>query len=554
MNTEQKILKGAMILSISVMLSKVIGLIYRIPLNNIIGDEGNGLYASAYQVYVIILTLTATAIPSGLSKLIAEREAVRDYRGSEHIFRVTLIAGLACSLILSMLVYIGADVISDICFPNEHISKPIRVLIPTILIATAVSSLRGYFQGLGNMIPTAISQVIEQIIHVIFTVALAYYLIQRSLLSAVVGATIGTSIGAFTALVILLITYIKTQRKRRPFLEEQVIIHEESSKEILKKALAIILPIILSTSVFAIMTFIDLSMISGLLPESLNQLNRSGLIHQVPVPNAEQISIKALALKLKGQYSLQYNTFINIPISLVIQLAAASIPAIAASNAIENRREVNERIESIFRLGLIIVAPTAIAFLLFGKPIVGIVFSTGTGGEMLSAGAIGLFFIAIAQLSAAILQSIGKPIRAAIHAILACCIKVILNYVLVQIPELHIYGIIHSTTICYLIYGTFNLIYLYRNFNIKLDWKQLLIKPTVCSVLMGMISYGVYIGINKVLGNIRISMIAVIPFAIVIYLVIAVLMHIIKKEEIDSLLGIKRIRKFFFKDNIELED
>jgi len=267
--TKQNILKGAMILSIGVILSKIIGLVYRIPLTNIIGDEGNGLYSSAYQVYIIVLTLTATAIPAGLSKLIAEREAIGAHREAERIFKLTLKGSMICALVLAVIVYLGADLISDICFPNEHVGQPIRVLVPTILIATMVASLRGYFQGLGNMVPTAKSQVIEQIVHVVITVALAYYLINKSLLSAVTGATLGTSVGAFAALIILIITYKKASRKRRPLLEAQTTVHEEDGKVILKKILEIILPIIISTSVFSIMTFLDLSMITSLLPDSL---------------------------------------------------------------------------------------------------------------------------------------------------------------------------------------------------------------------------------------------------------------------------------------------
>ncbi len=544
METKQNILKGAMILSIGVMLSKMIGLIYRIPLTNIIGDEGNGLYSSAYQVYVIILTLTATAIPSGLSKLIAEREAVGAYREADRVFKLTLKGGLICSLILAIVVCLGADVISDVFFPNENVGTPIRVLVPTILIATVVASLRGYFQGLGNMVPTAKSQVIEQIVHVIFTVVLAYYLINRSLLSAVVGATLGTSIGAFVALLILIATYIKTRRERRPLLEAQTVVHEESGRVILKKTLQIILPIIISTSVFSIMTFIDLSMISSLLPNSLMQLKSSGLIEQIPVPNATELDINTLATSLKGQYGFQYNTFINIPVSLILQIAAASIPAIAASVAIKNQVEVNERIRSIFKLGMIIGAPTTVAFFLFGKPIIGLVLTGGTGGELLSAGAISLIFITIAQLSAAVIQGMGKPLRASIHALLACLVKIIISYVLIRIPQLNIYGVIHSTTICYFLYGMFNLVYLNKEFSIRLEWRKVVIRPIICAGIMGVLSYGVYIGMNQLFDSPRVSMLLVIPFAIIVYFVVAVITHTITKEDLRGIPGGKKLERF----------
>lgn len=395
-------------------------------------------------------------------------------------------------------------------FPNEHVGQPIRVLVPTILIATMLASLRGYFQRLGNMVPTAKSQVIEQIVHVIFTVALAYYLINKSLMSAITGATLGTSIGAFVAL----------------------------------KILEIILPIIIGTSVFSIMTFIDLSMITSLLPESLRKLKESGLIDIVPVPEASKLTIDTIATSLKGQYGFQYNTFINIPVSLIIQLAAASIPAIAASVAVNNQQEVDDKIKMIFKLGMIIGVPTSVAFLIFGQPIIGLVLVKGTGGELLSAGAISLIFITIAQLSAAVMQAMGKPLQASIHAIGACLIKVVMNYVLIRIPQLHIFGVVYSTTICYIIYSVLNLVYLYRHFKVRLEWKDVVIKPVFCSVVMGVISYGAYVGMNQILGRPKVSMLLVIPFAIVVYFAAAIIIQTITKDDLSGLPGGRKLGEF----------
>lgn len=537
MATKQNILRGTMILSIGVMLSKIIGLVYRIPLTNIIGDEGNGLYTSAYQVYVIVLTLTATAIPAGLSKLIAEREALGKHREAEHIFKLTMKASFAIAFVLACAVILGADWISKVCFPNENIGAPIRALAPTILIMTIVASLRGYFQGLDDMMPTALSQVIEQIVHVIFTVVLAYYLIKKSVLSAVTGATFGTSLGAVVALAGLLVIYIRTRKERKPILEKEQDFKRENDKVILKEIFYIMCPIIISTCVFSIMTFVDLSMMSTLLPKSLIALKNQGLLHTVPVSGAEYLDMTLIIKSLKGQYGVQYSTFINIPISLILQIAAVAIPAIAMSLAVNRYDEANQRMTLIFKLGMIIAAPVTIAFLIYARPIVELVFKKGTGSELLAAGAIGLIFITLAQLSAAIMQAMGKPFRASIHAIIACVIKVILNYVLIRIPNIHIFGVIYSTTLCYLIYGGLNLIYLHKAFSIKLEWKDVFIKPIICAGMMGLGSYAIFIGMNQCVASEKLSMLVVIPAAIVIYLIVAVLTHTITKEEIKDLKG-----------------
>jgi len=292
------------------------------------------------------------------------------------------------------------------------------------------------------------------------------------------------------------------------------------------------------------MTFLDLSMITSLLPKSLMKLKESGLIDSVPVPGASELTIDTLATSLKGQYGFQYNTFINIPVSLIIQLAAAFIPAIAASVAVNNYEEVNEKIKMIFKLGMIIGAPTSVAFLIFGQPIIELVLVKGTGGELLSAGAISLIFITIAQLSAAVMQAMGKPFRASLHAIGACLIKIVMNYILIRIPQLHIFGVVYSTTICYIIFSILNLVYLYRHFKVKLEWKDTVIKPIFCSIVMGIISYGAYVGMNQIFGSSKISMLLVIPFAIVIYFATAIMTKTITKDDLNGVPGGHRLMKF----------
>lgn len=541
---KQNLVKGAMILSIGAMLSKIIGLVYRIPLNMIIGDVGNGLYSSVYQVYLIILTLTASAIPAGLSKLIAEREAVGQHKEAEKVFKLTLKCCLICAFILAVVVCAGANYISDVFFPDQNVGTCIRILVPTILIATMVANLRGYFQGMGNMLPTARSMVIEQIVHVILTVALAYWLMHYSMHAAVSGATLGTSIGSLVALVILFASYLKLKKQRKPLIEGQVHVKEEKDSKLLKEIMVIIIPIIISSSVFSIMGFIDLSMMANFLPESLSKLKTAGMLDIVPVPNVDQYTMSELATSLQGQYGYQYTTFINIPVCLIVQLAAAVIPAVAAAQAVNDREEVNNKICDIFKLGMLIGAPVTVAFFLFGKPLVNLALFSNTGGELLSAGALSLIFITLAQLSAAVVQALGKPVRVTVHAILACLIKVGVNYMLIRIPGVHIYGVIYGTTICYFLYAAFNIVYLYTHFKLKVDWMQCVIRPSLCAVIMGIISYICYEALLQVAGSMKLSMMVTIMIAMIVYFVTAIVSKTITKADVMQLPGGSKLEKF----------
>ena len=539
---KQNLVKGAMILSIGAMLSKIIGLVYRIPLNMIIGDVGNGLYSSVYQVYLIILTLTASAIPAGLSKLIAEREAIGQHKEAEKVFKLTLKCCLICAFVLAVVVCVGANYISDVFFPGQNVGTCIRILVPTILIATMVANLRGYFQGMGNMMPTAKSMVIEQIVHVILTVVLAYWLMHYSMHAAVSGATLGTSIGSLVAFIILLSSYLKLKKQRKPLIEGQVNVKEEKESKLLKEIMVIIIPIIISSSVFSIMGFIDLSMMANFLPESLNKLKEAGMLDIVPVPNAKEYTMSELATSLQGQYGYQYTTFINIPVCLIVQLAAAVIPAVA--EAVNDREEVNNKIGDIFKLGMLIGAPVTVAFFLFGKPLVNLALFSNTGGELLSAGALSLIFITLAQLSAAAVQALGKPVRVTMHAILACLIKVGVNYMLIRVPSVHIYGVIYGTTICYFLYAAFNIIYLYTYFKVKVDWMQCIIRPSLCAVIMGIISYICYEALLQFVGSVKLSMMVTIVIAMIVYFVTAIISKTITKADVKQLPGGSKLEKF----------
>ena len=261
----------------------------------------------------------------------------------------------------------------------------------------------------------------------------------------------------------------------------------------------------------------------------------------LPVVDASSMVLQDIVKSLKGIYSFQYNTFINIPVSIIIQLAAASIPAIAASVAIKDEKAVSEKVQMIFRIGFIIGAPCAAAYLVLGKDVLQFIFGK-TGGQVLSAGAIGLVFIMIAQLSAAITQAMGKPFVVSINAMIAFCIKIVLNYILMRIPALNIYGVIHSTTLCYVIYSTLNLTYLYRTFKVKVDWKHVAVKPLICAAIMSGISYGCFEGLRRLIGRERISMLIVVCLAVVVYFVLAIITGAISEDDLNQLPGGRKIK------------
>lgn len=546
---KQSLMKGAMILSIGVLLSRMIGLLYRIPIQNILGDDGQSLYGVAYSIYIVILTLTAMAMPGALSKLIAERRAAGAYKEAERVFKLALFYGVGLAFVLGLGLWFGADFIDQTFFKSQPVAMPIKALAPTVVVATFLGVLRGYFQGRGNMTPTASSQVIEQIFNVIFSVALASYFMRvtdKNVIWGATGSALGTGIGAVAGFFVLGYMFLKSRTEVREEIAYSREYTYQSTTHILKQILSMMIPVIITTSIFSVVTFIDQSMISNLLPKSIEALRNSQQLQQVPVVDAALYSTSSIVSQLSGQLSFQYSTFMNIPVSLILQLGLASVPTIAAGMALGQVKDVRKKTRMILKVGMLIAAPSAIGLILFAHPIL-MLLSVNSGGEVLSAGAIAIFAITIAQLSAGILQGMSKQTLTSINALIACGIKVILNFVFLSFPRFNIYGFIHSTTICYIIYAILNIHFLKKYLKMRINWNKILIKPAFCAVIMGAISYPLYKVLLLVGVGMKIAIIIIIPLAAVIYFVVGLITHTITKNDLLSFPGGSKIIKILEK-------
>ncbi len=543
------VMKGAMILSIGVLVSRIIGLLYRVPIRNILGDEGNGIYGVAYNLYVVILTLTAMAMPGALSKLLAERRTVKAYREEQRVFKVAMIYSVGFATVMSILLWIFADAINSKMYPTMNVTLPLRALAPTIVIATFLGVFRGYFQGRQNMVPTALSQVIEQIFNVIFSVVLAYAFMKMmigdpsQLEWGATGSALGTGVGAVAGFIVLIIMFMMSRKETKRELQESTEYKDESTGTILKQILAMMIPVIISSSIFSITTAIDQSMISKSLGASIEALRNENMLNYVPIAEAPVMSTDSIVRSLSGILSFQYMTFLNIPVSLILQIGLASIPAISAANKQGNLSDVQDKTKMILKVGLLIAAPCAFAFIFFAAPILKLLTGDVSGAEVLSAGAVAIIPIAVAQVSAGILQGITKQTVPTVNAIIACAIKIAINFVALAFPKLNIYGFVHSSTVCYIIYAVLNMVSIQKNLKLRINWANLLIKPTICSAIMGILSYGVYRLILMTGVGMRISIIIVIPIAVVIYLVIGILSKTITREDMLSIPGGSKLVK-----------
>ena len=211
---EKNFLVQGSILAIAGVITKIIGAVYRIPLMNIVGDEGMGYYNVAFSIYTVALTLTSYSLPLAVSKLVSARVAVGEYRNAYKVFKGALTFALISGGVVALLIFIGADFIATNIMSMDMSVYALRILAPCILIVALLGVLRGFFQGNGTMVPTAISQVLEQIVNAVASVGGAYFLLQLGKgiaknhdnhsygpAYAAAGGTIGTIAGALFALI-----------------------------------------------------------------------------------------------------------------------------------------------------------------------------------------------------------------------------------------------------------------------------------------------------------------------------------------------------------------
>lgn len=535
--SEASFVKGAAILAFAAFLTKVIGLIYRLPLTKVLGDEGNGLYADAFQVYTVLVTLCAFGLPTAISKLVAERVAKGAYKDAHRVFKISIMYSAVVGSILALVMWIFAGSIANMMGSPRTIYA-MRSLAPTVLIVVLMSSFRGYFQGLNSMAPTAISQVIEQMFNAVFSVVLAYAFLPKGLENAVVGSTLGTGIGALAGFVFILFVYWLIKPNINKKIKKSREYEYETSLSILKKILVTIIPILMGTAVFSLTSTIDLKMMNDKLPAVIEKLLASGDYQHITVTNLEGLTPVQIVDMLKGQYSVKYLTLVNVPISLIISLATAATPAISYSMATQNYKDVRKKIQLMMKIGMIFAMPSAIGMAVLANPIIRLLFrSQPDGASLLTLGTIAIVFITIAQICTGILQGMGRQNIPTIHAFIACLVKIIFNMILLPIPSINIYGIIYSTIICYVVFAVLNLRKVIQLTNVYIDKMDIFIKPAIVSTVMGLMTWGGYVILGKFTASSMIQLILLIPLAIVIYGVGSILLGVITPTELQMIPG-----------------
>ena len=454
---KQSLIKGSLILGIAGILTRFLGLFFRWPLVMLIGDEGIGYYQLSYPLYMFFVAM-ASGVPIAMSKLISERNAVGDLNGGFEIVKeasmLMLILGTGTSCILFLF---ARPIMSILEWRPEAYYSLIGISFAPFIISI-MTVFRGYFQGLQNMTPSAISQILEQIGRVIVGVGLAIVLRPRGIEYSAGGAAFGAAAGGLIGSIYLGFKYMRVKKSYG-------IKKIKSNPEVLNRILKMAIPISLGATVGSIMSLID----SILVPQRLNSAGFS----------SQQATI------LYGQLTGKASVIVNIPLTLSMALCTSLIPIIAECYFLRKQGEVRNKINLSLKLSSVIAVPCFFGLFFMAEPIMKFIFPGRFDGvDILKYLSISIPFIIVTQTTTSILQGVGSYILPVINLFIGCIVKVILTVVLVAIPELNIYGAVIASIGAYIISTLLNLIVMKIKLKSNIELYNNFIKPGYAASLM----------------------------------------------------------------------
>ncbi|MBP6492203.1 MAG: polysaccharide biosynthesis protein [Clostridia bacterium] len=512
--TKKSFMQGAVILGIAGIIIKIMGAFFRIPLANLIGDEGMGYYQTAYPVYVLFLTLATSGIPIAISKMVSERVAVDRYYEAYRVFRVSFILLFSIGICSASILFFGAEHIVN-SVGNPGAKYAMMAIAPALLFVPMMAAYRGYFQGMQNMKPTATSQVVEQFFRVAAGLSLAYFLIGHGKQFAAAGASFGATAGSIAGLVAVIAIYMYKKNSLKGDVERTYHESDEKSSQILAKIFMIAVPVTIGAAIMPIMNAIDVGIV-------MRRLQETGWT-------------EAAANGLYGQLTGMAGPLINFPQVLTQAIAMSLVPAIAAAYKQRDIEFMHYNIRLGLRSAILIGLPCALGLMTLAEPIMLLLYpmqreSALSAAPCLFVMAFGVIFLSTVQTLTGVLQGLGRPMVPVINLFIGAVAKVVITYTLTGIDSINVRGAAIGTVVAYIVASSLNIIAVKRYTGVKFDIKLTYIKPIASALVMSAavwISYHVLYG---VLGNAFSTAISVLLGASVYCIMLFVTKSITKEE------------------------
>lgn len=593
---KQSVLNGAMMLMFAVLLVKVIGLLFKIPLTDMIGAAGRGYFNSAYEIYTPIFAISMAGLPVAVSRMVAESIALGNYREPRMIRKVSqrlfIIVGVTGTLILLAAAYPYARFVANI-----RSLPAVLCVAPSIFFCCYMSTYRGYYEGLRNMTPTAISQVVEALGKLVVGLILAKLVTQTGMsqyesgmlasgnISATVfgnevtslaeansvitpwaaaGAVMGVTIGSVAAAVFLTVYY---KIKGDGITRIQLVNSEKSSPSdvLAKEMIKIAVPMVVSALILNITNLVDTVTIQSRLTSAIEADSATVLqMHSAAINEAVRlsrinISDSAEIVKyLWGSYGMALD-FRNLIPNLTLQLGISALPALAAAWAVKDKKGTKSTIELVLRICMLIGLPAGFGMAALATPILTLIYGRGSSSDaipvvapIMVAYGIATALMAVSTPITNMLQAIGRTDIPVKSVVVGAICKITCNFILVGNPKINVYGAVVGTILFYVVIVACNLTSLLRISKVKVNWASILVKPLICAALCGVTAFAAYGLLSKIfpvtntesiLNMGTVSTVISVGLAVIVYAISLLLLKGVAKEDISVLPKGEKIAK-----------
>ena len=532
------------ILAAASIVVRIIGLLYRSPLTAVIGDEGNGYYGYAFNIYSIVLMVSSYSIPSAISKLMAQKLALGEYRNAQRVFYCTMAYALTVGAAFSLFVWFGAGLL----VPPRSVPV-LRVLAPTIFIFAILGVLRGYFQANQTMVQTSISQILEQIMNAAVSIGAAWFFMHRlaagqdvheQAVYGAMGSALGTGSGVMTALIFMAVMYLVNRRYFMKRIRKDRTGREDPWTGIMRDTILVITPFILSGFILNLTTTVNQTIFSKIM------IGAKGL---------DEIDITTAY----GIFSNKAVVITNIPISIATAVAAAIIPNISSAYARKDREETRRRVIAAVRITNIIATPCALGLIALARPVTMVLFpqweSLGLASALLALLGVTVIFYSIATIMNAALQSIGRMQMPLVSAGIALAVQTLVLLVLLFATNMGVFALVLVSVLYSLMIFLLDTYFLQRYLKLDMDLYNVYARPLFAATIMGVATYGYtmfevfleLVGSRSLYLNNLIAMVPAILAAVLIYFFALIRMGTLSEEDILSLPRGSMLLKIFRK-------
>ncbi len=513
---------GVFALTVANLVVKVIGVLLKVPLQNVIGDTGMGYYSNAYDVYVWLFMIATTGIPVAIAMMVSESRAKGNFREPKKIFRVSLIALMVLGFAGMCVMILGSGFIADVLYKMPGQEMAIICIAPTLFFICISCAIRGFFQGHQNMIPTAVSEVIEALGKLIIGIILAVYAMNYipdsdpnkfaiAASMAILGPTIGVAV-AMVYLVIKKVTFKEALYNAEFEKPDSYSMPVRSNNEILKRLLVIAIPITLSSSVMSFTSMLDGMIIS----DRLQSLGVS------PSEVAETI----------GYFKVQVMTFFNLPPVLIYPISGSIVPYLTNLRVSGDKTKVDNLMNSSLRVASLIALPCALGMSALSGPIINLLFDGHPNAPgLLSVQALAVFFMAMLSMSTSFLQAHNLERKPIISMVAGAVVKVVSSWFLIGNDAIRIYGAPIGSLLCYITIVLFNFYFVAKHIGFIPGFRRVFLKPLISAVFCGGAALGSYHLLAALIGEGRIVTLLAIGVAAVVYLVAILFFGAVDRED-----------------------